>query len=275
MADTLDSCYKRSSTNLGSSLKYPATRNYDKRGILSTVQSVNPGFYNWTKVYVPYCDGSLHQGSRNSTVSYKGKELYFRGSNNTLETLRHLNETIGFFSLGKKLLVTGVSAGGIATYIWSNYIYENSLSKDVVSVPDSGIFVNQFVNPFSGKAQMVDSGLALRKIVNTECNIPLAECAAMYPDLAQCFSAGVIPQFLKNPFFIIESQYDLYDIDVAIGLNCTPNTHPSTMTACNDTERAAIESYRQTTLLAFSNFTKIMPEIGIAIWAPSCIQHGF
>lgn len=235
LTETLDSCFKRSSTNLGSSSKYPATRNYDKRGILSSVESVNPGYYNWTKVYIPYCDGSLHQGSRSAPVSYKNKDLYFRGSNNTIETLRHLNETISLFGQSKKVLVTGVSAGAVATYLWSNYIFDNSLSKDVISVPDSGIFINQFVNPFSGKQEMVDSGQALRKIVNTECNIPIAECAQAYPDLAECFSAGVIPKYLKNPFFIIESQYDLYDIGVAIGLNCTPNTHPSTMTACNDT----------------------------------------
>lgn len=64
LSATLESCYKRSSGNLGSSAKYPDTYDYDNKGILSTVPEVNPSFWNWTKVYVPYCDGSLHQGSR-------------------------------------------------------------------------------------------------------------------------------------------------------------------------------------------------------------------
>lgn len=99
--------------------------------------------------------------------------------------------------------MTGVSAGGEATFSWSNYVYDNSVNKNVVSIPDSGIFVNQFVDPFTGKTPMIDNGTALRKLVNTEIGIPLAECQKDYPGLAECFSAGVIPQYLKNPFFII------------------------------------------------------------------------
>ena len=37
-------------------------------------------FANWTKIVFRYCDSGFHQGYRKNPVSYKGKNLYFRGS---------------------------------------------------------------------------------------------------------------------------------------------------------------------------------------------------
>lgn len=45
------------------------------------------------------------------------------------------------------------------------------------------------------------------------------------------------------------------------------------MSKCNESEVAAIESYRKATLEAFKNYTDARTDVGI--WAPSCIQHGF
>lgn len=45
------------------------------------------------------------------------------------------------------------------------------------------------------------------------------------------------------------------------------------MDACNDSEVAAIESYRLATLEVFRNFTSQRQDVGI--WSPACIQHGF
>lgn len=41
------------------------------------------------------------------------------------------------------IIVTGQSAGGLAVYIWTNYVRENAKGKNVWSVPDSGIFLNE------------------------------------------------------------------------------------------------------------------------------------
>jgi len=37
-------------------------------------------YYNWTKVFINYCDGALHQGDNESPIQYKDTKLYFRGS---------------------------------------------------------------------------------------------------------------------------------------------------------------------------------------------------
>ena len=49
------------------------TANLDLGGVLSTQQHLNPVFYDWTKIFVVYCDGSEHTGTRLDPISYKDK----------------------------------------------------------------------------------------------------------------------------------------------------------------------------------------------------------
>lgn len=64
LSDTLESCYSRSNGELGSTKVLSVSRSFDNAGILSTDPSMNPDFYDWTKVIVNYCDGSEYFGSR-------------------------------------------------------------------------------------------------------------------------------------------------------------------------------------------------------------------
>jgi hypothetical protein len=78
-SSAIHDCYERSMTDLGSSEGYPEFMDVDDY----TYRSTNPlhnRFATWTKVIFPYCDGSLHQGFRATPISYKGKDLYFRGA---------------------------------------------------------------------------------------------------------------------------------------------------------------------------------------------------
>ena len=120
----LDNCYKRSFTDLGSSSKYPKKQNFDTISYLSSNPDENP-FYNWNRAFVPYCDGSLHQGSRLLPISYKDRNLYFRGSNNTIAHFDFLNNNFNLFK-ASQIIITGSSAGGLASFIWSNYVYERA-----------------------------------------------------------------------------------------------------------------------------------------------------
>jgi hypothetical protein len=126
---------------LGSSLKYP---DYWQQyhGILSD----NPDNYfrNWTIVYLKYCTGTGHQGYRSDPIEYKNTKLYFRGHNVTISMLDHLNNKFGLFN-ASDIVVTGQSAGGLATYLWTNYIYDRAILagvKNIWSIPDSGIFLD-------------------------------------------------------------------------------------------------------------------------------------
>lgn len=98
-------------------------------GYLSTDPQVNK-FANWTKIVIMYCDGAQHQGHVADAVSYKDTKLYFRGAANTRS---HFKWLINTYQINKaeKLLFTGASAGGIATFTWTNYM------KDLMDEPEN------------------------------------------------------------------------------------------------------------------------------------------
>ncbi len=142
LSETLEDCYRRSKTDLGSSSNYPDTFNYWD-GMLGD----NPDNYfkDWTFVYFKYCTGTGHQGYRKEPVSYKDTNLYFRGHNATMGMLKSLVAKNNFNSV-EEIVIHGGSAGGLATYVWTEYITEFAkklIVFDVRSIPDSGIFLDQ------------------------------------------------------------------------------------------------------------------------------------
>ncbi len=80
LAKTVENCYQRSKTLLGSSTLWPDA--IEGQGYLSVDPTKNE-FANWTKIIFGYCDGSLHQGSTKAPLKYKDTQLYFRGANIT------------------------------------------------------------------------------------------------------------------------------------------------------------------------------------------------
>lgn len=66
-----------------------------------------------------YCDGSFHQGNRLSPVSYKDAKLYLRGSTITRAHLRYIQEKYNLKD-ASEVVIAGVSAGGMASYLWTN-----------------------------------------------------------------------------------------------------------------------------------------------------------
>jgi hypothetical protein len=48
-------------------------------------------------------------------------------------------------------VITGVSAGGIATFLYSNLFYEKAIKATVYSIPDSGLFLTDYLSPLTGK----------------------------------------------------------------------------------------------------------------------------
>jgi hypothetical protein len=88
LGSTVENCYQRSKTALGSSTTYPETMSFSS-GILS---SDGDNYFNgWTRIYLRYCDGSGHQGSRSQPVLYKGAEIFFRGQNITIARFHEIN----------------------------------------------------------------------------------------------------------------------------------------------------------------------------------------
>lgn len=132
-------CLSRSQTPLGSSNFYPNERDFERYTFLSSNKAINPLFYNYNKAYFIYCDGQNHLPSITDPVNTNGFDLYLRGINNTYTNFKYLNETFQFFN-AKKIIITGVSAGAVASLHFSNYVYENAKNpSEVLIIPDSAI----------------------------------------------------------------------------------------------------------------------------------------
>jgi hypothetical protein len=91
----------------------------------------------WDVVYMPYCTGDVHVG--NSVITYVdplGQEpdllWHHNGYNNTIAALNHLS---GVFPNVNKLLVSGFSAGGVATGV--GYYF----ARQILS-PNKGYMIN-------------------------------------------------------------------------------------------------------------------------------------
>jgi hypothetical protein len=39
---------------------------------------------------INYCDGAIHQGFRKDPIKYLGKDIYFRGENNTKSMIQNI-----------------------------------------------------------------------------------------------------------------------------------------------------------------------------------------
>lgn len=104
---------------------------------------MGPRFRGWSRLYLPYCDGSSFTGSRAEPVpapSAKNGTLLFRGHANLLATLRAVQQL--YLQNGKtplrELVVTGGSAGGLSTIIHVDEIAEILGAESVVGVPQAG-----------------------------------------------------------------------------------------------------------------------------------------
>jgi hypothetical protein len=138
--ETLEHCYQRSKGMNGSSTYWAGTKVGE--GILSTDPTKNV-FANWTKVMILYCDGAFHQGMTKEPFSYKDTKLYFRGAVNTRSHFQYIQNRYDL-KKAERVILSGSSAGGIATYIWADYIrgFISNSNVKVYSIIDSGIFLD-------------------------------------------------------------------------------------------------------------------------------------
>ena len=88
---------------------------------MSSDCETNPDFCNFNRVHIPYCDGNSFSGNVDEPVEYEGEKLYFRGKRIIDEVLKTLTVKYNLHN-AENVLLTGCSAGGLATYIHTNYV---------------------------------------------------------------------------------------------------------------------------------------------------------
>jgi hypothetical protein len=266
LASTLENCYQRSKTDLGSSTGYKQTQTFGS-GILS--DHPENYFNNWTRVFLKYCDGSGHQGTKTGPVLFKGAQLFFRGQNITIAQFNSINKSNKIFTDAvTHLVLTGESAGGLATFHWTNYLADN-INKNTKywSIPDSGIFIDD-VNSITKQNSYRIWFQNILKLSNEEIGTPIKECNEQYPnELWKCMFAQYIHPLIKVPFFTPQSLYDSWSLYNIVGIRCMDGY---SLSRCNKDELALIESYHQSTMQVLF---EISSKNENGIWAPVCVNH--
>jgi hypothetical protein len=156
-------------------------------GIFDVARPDNP-VRDWNMVYVPYCTGDSHSGTRaNVSVPGLAQPQQFVGYRNMTKFLGRIIPT---FSGAAKVLLTGASAGGLGAAANFNQAQDGFGHVPVTLLDDSGpVFDDQYLAPCLQKKMRELWGLD----------------AALPPDCPDCFrpdggGLGAAAVFLEHKY---------------------------------------------------------------------------
>lgn len=116
-------------------------------GIYDHNNPANP-YRGWTHVYIPYCTGDLHLGSRDTNYQRFNNEVFtihHRGAVNVKAVMEWLRLNYG---QPAEVSLAGCSAGSYASIVWTAYVAEAYKSAKIFQFGDSGAGVsNQLFFP--------------------------------------------------------------------------------------------------------------------------------
>ena len=175
--------------------------------------ATNPFTHDWNRVLVAYCDGMSYAAdlAEPITVSYNGSAglpLYFRGARNVRAILAELTDSYGL-GAATDLVLSGDSAGGLASYWHADFIAAALPHARVVAAPDSGFFFVDSAYPAwaaelawiaaAGNLTGGSGGL------NARC---VAAQRAAGADPLLCAQVQVAAPHIATPLFVMNSMYD-------------------------------------------------------------------
>lgn len=267
--DTLESCYYRSKGPLGSSKTWgennTIVQETESLGYFSSNKETNPSFWDWNKVMIKYCDGSNHQGYTKDGYLFNNTKIWFRGFNNTFSTFEHLKNRFNLFE-AKEIVVSGGSAGGQATYIWSSYL-QDYFPKSIkfMSIPDAGLFLDVY-NEGSGCYLYRYLNQKIANLTNS-INLELfRRCKYKGEEFWKCLMAEYIWNDIETPVFVVNSQDDSEAMRTQFGIACA-----KTPEKCNKEDKDKIADFRQ----KFLNIALSMKinKKNWGFWLRTCFNH--
>jgi len=211
---SMSSCYERSKTFLGTTRVWNLTYNLSIwGGYFSRVPTVNTLMYNWNKIMLIYCDGGSFAGNNNTRSFFNGTELHFKGYKNLIAYKKDLDLNRNF-QKATDVVISGCSAGGLATYLHLDWWREKIRSSTkVVGLPDSGFFLDYAGPPdYPGRMRWVFDQMNCTDGVNIRC-IQNARIKS------NCYFAEHTAPYIQTPYFVMQSQYDSWQTNNILGSN--------------------------------------------------------
>jgi len=243
--DKMD-CWGRSNTGLGSSKEWKSTSAMD--GIMSDNCDSNPDFCNFNRVHLVYCDGNSFSGDRDEPVVVTGldgkqKKLYFRGKR-ILDAVLSKLLTMGL-DKAENVLLTGCSAGGLATFLHTDYVHNFLKSagvpvKKFKSAPISGFFLLH--ETVEGKPVYAKQMQEIFNLANSTGGLN-ANCIAALKeeDAWMCNFAQYAYMYTESPIFPLNSALDSWQTGCIYASELTPGFPDQKNT--DNGECGAVKSY--------------------------------
>lgn len=209
------SCYSKSLTFLGTSTVYGSNgTNYTNTvpmGFFSNDPEYNPMYYNYNKIYINYCDGTLGLGNLEDPIYFNETWLYFHGFNNTLQTFLYATEHFGFKS-ASEVVLTGNSGSAACVFMWSSYLQEEgffSSETKLWAISDAGMFLDTYNEV--ANCHLFRYYLQILLNITNASALPLFN-NCKYRDDEENFYKCVMPQYMYEevevPLFIMNAQND-------------------------------------------------------------------
>ncbi|KAJ0249549.1 Pectin acetylesterase 5 [Hirschfeldia incana] len=202
--NTIASCSARAMTMFGSSNYFEDEVEFP--GVLSNDPSQNPDFFNWNRVVIRYCDGASFSGHPEAEFK-NGTGLFFRGQ---LIWEAIMDELLSMgMSDAKQGILTGCSAGGLATLIHCDY-FRHHLPKDadVKCFSDGGFFLN--VLDVLGNPTMRSFYRDVVTLQGVDKSLDQNCVATMEP--SKCMFPQEFVTNIRTPVFLVNSAYDSWQI---------------------------------------------------------------
>jgi len=204
-------------------------------------------FYNWNRIFVIYCDGSGHQGYIERPLNIKGKNLYFKGYNNTMT---HLNWALSKLPSAKldSFTLYGYSAGGLAMLTWLDTvktIINNPLVK-YMGLSDCGFFIN-YRSIKTGDNDYENRMKSLTELVNQQISLPNQKCTnANKFSPHSCIMPEKLVNYVDSPFFLSASLYDSWQIPHILQSSCLNESAPD-LRKCSPSDMKIINAFKNYT----------------------------
>jgi len=204
---SLADCYGRSLGDLGSSKNYPKTADLGG-GYFSTNPSENPQMYNWNAVFLRYCDGGSFSGNNDTETKYQGNSLYFRGFKNLQAMFNDLFTNRGL-NVATDVVISGCSAGGLATFLHVDWWKDLLLQAKVVGMPDSGFFLDwESDKHYHDDLIWVFNQMNSTSGLNSRCINAYVSTDSAW----RCIFAQYTSPFIVTPIFPLQSEYDSWQV---------------------------------------------------------------
>ncbi len=224
--NSVEECREREKTKDPFMKPYGKHRGPNTEGILGNNRESNPDFWDWSKLYLPYCSSDFWLGDRGASEETDG--LHFRG-------LRILNAILDDVAAGehgkptlasaRRVMLLGGSAGAVGMQNNLDRVAKRFGNVQVVGVSDSFVAPGEptvkIPTPEAVKKSKKRSPKAAfwNASFDTDCTKRFGNYDAL------CLNASVLNPFIQTPMFLYMDQYDAHMLNTRGLAKSSPESH--------------------------------------------------